>query len=144
MSVLISTLILIGRILFALNFLLSGVFGHFGQRKMMAGYASSKGVPFAGLAVVLTGVLMVVGALMVAIGIWPDLGALLLVIFLLPTAFIMHGFWREKDPQMRSMEQTQFFKDIALLGAALVMFAVFAFLGDDLGLVVIGPFFTLP
>ncbi|WP_324654114.1 DoxX family protein [Georgenia sp. H159] len=135
-------LVLIGRVLFALLFLGSG-YGHLAQRQMMAGYATGKGVPAANLMVPLTGLQIIVGALMVALGIWPDVGALLLVAFLVPTAFIMHGFWAEADPGAKAMEQTQFLKDMALAGAALVMFALFAHLGDDLGLVLVGPLFTL-
>ncbi|GAA4289033.1 DoxX family protein [Georgenia daeguensis] len=135
-------LVLLGRVLFGLLFLGSG-YGHLAQRQMMAGYAASKGVPAANLMVPLTGLQILVGALMVALGIWPDVGALLLVAFLLPTAFIMHGFWAETDPGAKTMEQTQFLKDLALAGAALVMFAVFAYLGDDLGLVLVSPLFTL-
>lgn len=44
----------------------------------------------------------------------------MLALFLFPTAFLMHGFWREADPQARMMEQTHFFKDLAMAGAALV------------------------
>ncbi|EYR65301.1 MULTISPECIES: DoxX family protein [Cellulomonadaceae] len=135
-------LVLIGRVVFALLFLGSG-FGHLTQRQMMAGYATGKGVPAANLMVPLTGLQLLAGALMVALGIWPDVGALLLVTFLVPTAFIMHGFWAETDPGAKAMEQTQFLKDLALAGAALVMFAVFAYLGDDLGLVLVGPLFSL-
>lgn len=135
-------LVLIGRVVFALLFLGSG-FGHLAQRQMMAGYAAGKGVPAAPVMVVLTGLQILVGALMVALGIWPDVGALLLVAFLVPTAFLMHGFWAETDPEAKVMEQTQFLKDLSLAGAALVMFAVFAHLGDKLGLVLVGPLFTL-
>ena len=134
--------VLIGRILFALLFLGSGV-AHITQRHMMAGYAASKRVPAASLAVPASGVLILVGALMVAVGVWPDLGALLLVVFLVPTAALMHGFWAETDPAARMNEQTQFLKDLSLAGAALVMFGLFAQLGDDLGLVVVGPLFEL-
>lgn len=132
--------VLIGRILFAALFLGSGV-AHFAQRQMMTGYAASKKVPAAALAVPASGVLILIGALMVAIGVWPDLGALLLVVFLVPTAVLMHGFWAETDAAARANEQTQFLKDLALAGAALVMFGLFAELGDDLGLVVVGPLF---
>lgn len=134
--------VLVGRILFALLFLGSGV-AHLTQRQMMTGYAASKKVPAAGVAVLASGALIVVGALMVAVGVWPDLGALLLAAFLLPTALLMHGFWGETDPAARMNEQTQFLKDLALAGAALVMFGLFAQLGDDLGLVVLGPLFEL-
>ncbi|OYX57912.1 MAG: DoxX family protein [Micrococcales bacterium 32-70-13] len=135
-------LVLIGRVAFVLLFLGSS-YGHFAQRKMMAGYAASKGVPAAPVMVVVTGAQILIGALMVALGVWPDVGALLLVAFLVPTAFVMHAFWTETDPGAKVMEQTQFLKDLALAGAALVMFAVFAYLGDDLGLVLVGPLFTL-
>src|SRR3546814_18773666 len=92
--------VLIGRILFALLFLGSGV-AHITQRQMMTGYAASKKVPAAGVLVLASGVLIVVGALMVAVGVWPDLGALLLAAFLVPTAFLLHGFWTETDRPAR-------------------------------------------
>ena len=116
--------------------------GHFAQREMMTGYAASKGGPAAGLMVPLSGAVIILGGLMVAIGVWPDLGALLLVAFLVPTALLMHGFWRETDLASKANEQTQFLKDLSLAGAALALFAFFAAEGDDLGLVVLGPLFT--
>lgn len=134
-------LVLIGRILFSALFLTSG-YAHLARRQMMVGYAVGKGVPLARLVVPATGVQIIAGALMILLGIWQDLGALLLVIFLVPTAVLMHPFWKEDDAQMRAVEQSQFMKDTALAGAALVMFAVFAALGDDLGLVVAGPLFN--
>jgi uncharacterized membrane protein YphA (DoxX/SURF4 family) len=133
-------LILIGRILFAALFLF-GAMGHFSQAKAMTGYAQSKGVPMAGPAVYIGGVLLGLGGLSVLLGIWPDLGALLLVLFLVPTAVLMHGFWRESDAQARQTEMTQFFKDLGLAGAALMLLGLFAQLGDDLGWVIAGPLF---
>nr|BAE45102.1 putative quinol oxidase subunit [Terrabacter sp. DBF63] len=117
--------------------------GHFSQREMMTGYAASKGVPAAGLMVPFSGAVSILGGLMVAVGVWPDLGALLLVAFLVPTAVLMHGFWRETDPASKANEQTQFLKDLSLAGAALALFAFFASAGDELGLLVLGPVFTL-
>lgn len=126
-----------GRVLFAVLFLGSGV-GHLTQTQMMAGYAQSKGVPFARASVVGTGVLIIVGAAMVLLGVWADLGALLLVAFLVPTALVMHGFWSLSDPQSKQMEQTQFLKDLSLAGAALMLFAFFA-ATPDLGLTLTDP-----
>jgi putative oxidoreductase len=137
----VDVIVLIGRILFVALFL-SSAYGHFTQRRAMAGYASSKGVPSSELAVLASGVLMAVGGLMVLLGIWADLGALLLVIFLVPTAVLMHGFWRETDAQTRQLEMIQFLKDISLAGAALMLFAFFAHT-DDLGLTITGPLFNL-
>jgi uncharacterized membrane protein YphA (DoxX/SURF4 family) len=137
----VDVIVLIGRILFVVLFL-GSAFGHLTQRKAMAGYASSKGVPAAELAVLGSGVLLALGGLMVLLGIWADLGALLLVVFLVPTAVLMHGFWRETDPQARQLEMIQFNKDVALAGAALMLFAFFAHT-DDLGLTITGPLFNL-
>jgi putative oxidoreductase len=135
-------LVLIGRILFASLFLGSAL-GHLTQTKAMAGYASSKGVPQAYAATLVSGVLIAVGGLMLLLGIWADLGALLLVVFLVPTALLMHAFWKETDPQMRQVEMIQFQKDTALAGGALMLFALISYAGDDLGLTITGPLFNI-
>ena len=88
-------------------------------------------------------VLLALGGVSVLLGICPDLGALLLVVFLVPTALLMHPFWKEAEAQAKMTEQVQFFKDTALAGAALMLFALFAYVGDDLGLVIVGPLFSL-
>jgi putative oxidoreductase len=132
--------ILIGRILFVAVFL-SSAMAHFTQAKQMTGYAQSKGVPLAGPAVFGGGALLALGGLSVLLGIWPDLGALLLVVFLVPTAVMMHNFWRETDPDNRYMEMIQFFKDLGLAGASLMLVGLFASLGDELGLVMVAPLF---
>jgi uncharacterized membrane protein YphA (DoxX/SURF4 family) len=136
----VGILILIGRLLFVALFLKSA-YGHITRRKMMAGYAAARGVPAAEFLVVATGVQMAAGSLMVALGLWPDLGALILFLFLIPTAFWMHAFWKEDEPRNRAMEQVQFYKDLALAGAALVMFGAFAALGHDIGPAITGPLF---
>lgn len=137
-------LVLVGRILFVPLFLASGL-GHLTRTSMMAAYAASRGVPksIAPAVVVGSGVLIVAGGLMVLFGVWGDLGALLLAVFLVPTALIMHGPWGVTDAQARMMEQTQLLKDLALAGAALMILALFAYAGSDLGLTVTGPLLDL-
>lgn len=134
-------IVLIGRILFGMLFL-GSAYSHLAQGEAMVGYAQSRGVPLAKVAVPATGVLILVGGLMVLLGIWADLGALLLVVFLIPTAILMHGFWKETDAQSKQMEMVQFMKDMALGGAALMLFAFFAHV-EDLGLTITGPLFSL-
>lgn len=131
---------LIGRILFAALFL-GSAFGHLTQSEAMAGYASSRGVPQARLAVLGSGVLILVGGLLVLLGIWLDLGALLLVVFLVPTAVLMHAFWKETDPMAKQTEMVAFQKDIALAGAALIIFALYSGYSADLGITITGPLF---
>lgn len=135
-------LVLIGRILFVALFFGSAL-GHLTQTKGMAGYAAAKGVPAPGLAVFGSGLLLLAAAVSLLLGIWPDVGALLLVVFLLPTAFLMHNFWAETNAESKTIEMLMFQKDLALAGAALMLFAFFAYVGDDLGLTMTGPLFHL-
>ncbi len=135
-------IVLIGRILFAALFLGSAI-GHLTQTKAMAGYAASKKVPLPEATVFASGVLLAAGGLMVLLGVWPDLGALLLLVFLVPTALLMHNFWTLPDPQARQLDMIHFNKDVALAGAALLAFALFANAGDRLGLMITGPLFHL-
>lgn len=65
--------VLIGRILSAFMFLGSAS-GHLAQGRAMAGYARSRGVPLAKVAVPVTGVQLLVGGLMILLGVWADLG----------------------------------------------------------------------
>ena len=134
-------LVLIGRILFVPLFLASAL-GHLTQTEAMAGYAKSRGVPLARPAVLVTGVMLVVGGVLLLLGLWADLGALILFVFLVPTAVLMHGFWRDAERQARQGEMIHFQKDLALAGAALMLFAFFAYVGDDLGLTITGRGFT--
>ncbi|MCM2389588.1 DoxX family protein [Streptomyces albipurpureus] len=135
-------LVLIGRILFVLLFLNSGV-GHLVKTQALSGYAAARGVPAPGPAVIGSGVLMLAGALSVLLGIWADLGALLLAVFLFPTALLMHSFWKETDPGARQIEMSAFFKDVSLGGAALMLMAFFSSVGGDLGLTITRPLFDI-
>lgn len=134
-------LVLIGRILFSVLFIGSGI-NHFTNGKAMSGYAAAKGVPAPLAATYVGGVLLLAGGLSVLLGVWADLGALLLVIFLVPTAVLMHPFWRAEG-QERMMDMIQFQKDVALAGAALMLFALFSFVGDALDLTITGPLFDI-
>jgi putative oxidoreductase len=128
---------LIGRSLFAYLVIGSGV-AHLTQTKAMAGYAGSKGVPSPELLTRLTGVQLLLGGLSVLLGVWGDLGSILLLLFLVPTAFLMHGFWKESEAMAKQMEMVQFNKDIALAGATLAFWWVF---DSSVGLTITGPLF---
>ncbi|MGO4614676.1 DoxX family protein [Nocardia sp. 2YAB30] len=133
--------VLIGRVLFAFLFL-GSAFGHFTQTDAMAGYAQSRGIPMPKYAVLASGAVFGSGGLSVLLGVWADLGSLLLAVALLPTVFLMHPFWKETDAEAKQGEMIQFNKDVALAGAALMLFAFFARV-DDLGLTITGPLFDL-
>jgi putative oxidoreductase len=112
--------LLVGRILFGAFFIMMGL-NHFQNLAMMSGYAQSKNVPFARLAVIVTGVMLVAGGASVLLGIVPIVGLTVLILFLLSTLVTMHDFWNMKDPQQRIAEQVNFLKNVALIGATLAL-----------------------
>ena len=112
--------LLVGRILFGGFFIMSGI-NHFQNLGMMSGYAESKNVPSPRLAVMGTGVMLVVGGASVLLGILPIVGLMVLILFLLSTLVTMHDFWNLKDPQQRAAEQVNFLKNVALIGASLAL-----------------------
>ncbi len=121
-------LLLAGRIVLAILFLGAG-FGHFKSTAAMAGYAQSKGIPAAKAMVQLTGVMCIVGGVLLATGFYVDLGAIILFAFLVPTAILMHPFWKETDAMAKMNEQMAFNKDMAIAGALLAIFALYQIAG---------------
>ncbi|HEX2358657.1 MAG TPA: DoxX family protein [Solirubrobacterales bacterium] len=116
-------LFLIGRILFALLFILSGLFAHLGEGgRAGREYARALGAPSPDILVPLSGVAIIAGGVMVALGLWADLGALLIIGFLIGITPIMHAFWKIDDEQMKQIQLAMFMKNVALLGAAIIIF----------------------
>ena len=77
--------------------------------------------PAAKAATAISGLMIVAGAAMVLLGWHRFIGAGLLVIYLIPKAFMIHPFWKESDPQASMNEMSHFMKDLALAGAALLI-----------------------
>lgn len=133
-------IVLLARVLFAAIFLASGI-GHLTKSAAMTGYAQYKGVPAARLSVIASGVLMVLGAVSIVLGVWGDLGSLLLAAAIAPIPFLMHRYWAEEG-DARMNEQVQFNKTLSLVGGAVAMFALFT-LVPELGLTLTGPLFQV-
>ena len=134
------TVLIIARVLFALLFINSGI-THLTKLQAMVGYATYRKIPAAKLYVIVTGLMILTGGLYVALGVYADLGALLIAVFLIPTAFLMHAFWKESDATAKAGESAHFFKDISLAGAALIIFALVGS-GVDFGPSITGAFFN--
>ena len=110
-------LFLLGRILYGGLFILAGV-NHFRHSSMMTGYAASKGIPAPRVAVLGSGVLVLLGGLSIALGFRPTWGVTFLTIFLVPATLKFHNFWADTDPSARMNNLVNFEKNTALLGAA--------------------------
>jgi putative oxidoreductase len=137
----VDVVFLIGRILLAIPFLMA-VQIHLTRREQGVQYAKMYNVPLAELGVPLTGVMAVLGGLSVVLGIWGDLGALLIVAFLALITPFMHAFWREQEEMQRTTQMVMFTKNFAMLGGALVLFYVWNQLQGDAGLSLTDPLFS--
>lgn len=118
-----TTIFLIGRLLMGGFFIHSG-YKHFKFINMMAGYSQSKGVPAPKAAVALTGLFLLTGGLSILLGVYPTVGVIALVLFFVPVTYSMHAFWKVADPQAKMGETVNFSKNIALLGATLMLLSI--------------------
>jgi len=110
--------VVLGRFLFALIFLMAGA-NHFSKQSI--GYAASANVPLAPIVVPLSGVLAIAGGLSILLGYRARLGGWLLVLFLVPVTLMMHKFWTVQDPMMAQIQMILFMKNVSMLGAALLI-----------------------
>jgi putative oxidoreductase len=113
---------LAGRVLFA-AFHLSGAFNHFKSLGGYAQYAASKRVPAPKLAIIGSGILLLIGGLSILLGCEPPIGVAALVVFYLGVTPVMHNFWAAA-PEHKQGELVNFMKNVALLGATLMLLAI--------------------
>jgi uncharacterized membrane protein YphA (DoxX/SURF4 family) len=92
----------------------------------MTGYAQYKKLPAAKFGVMASGLFFRVGGILIIIGTYIDLGALLIAITLVLAAVIFHNFWKETDANTKMQEQIAFNKDISLAGSAIMLFVLVA------------------
>jgi putative oxidoreductase len=116
-------LFVLGRLIFGGFFTWSGL-NHFVAQREMSGYADIHGVPAPAMAVPVSGALLLAGGVSVLTGIKPREGLAAIIGFLVPVSLQMHRFWEIEDPERRAQEMTQFMKNMALVGAALMLMQV--------------------
>lgn len=109
-----------GRVLFTLIFFLSGI-THFTD---IDGYVSlmHEAIPGRVFWVLISGVVELAGAVMILFNWRPKLGAWLLVLFLIPVTFTVHGYEmvNAADETQRAIQMSFFLKGLTMTGAALL------------------------
>jgi putative oxidoreductase len=110
----------LGRLVFGGFFLYSGI-NHFKNRKALEQYAAAKKLPNPDLAVVLSGTALTISGASLMLGLKPRLGALGVLGFLAAASPTMHDFWNQQDPGQKQNDQIHFWKNLALLGAAMAL-----------------------
>jgi len=107
---------LFGRILLVLIFLQSGI-GKIANFEGTAQYMAGHGMPYANFFLVGAIFFELVGSVTVILGYFARFGALLLLIFLIPTTLIFHNIFA--DPKM----MIHFMKNVSMFGGCLILLA---------------------
>ena len=110
--------VIVGRVLLSVVFILSGV-GKIMSWQGTAGFMASHGLPAVGVLLPLTVLCEIGGGLLLLTGLAPQLGAIVLFLFLIPTTVTFHNFWAYTG-QDRQMQQVNFLKNVAIMGGLLV------------------------
>jgi putative oxidoreductase len=115
------SLVLVGRVLLSLIFVLSGFSKITGWTETGA-YMAAKGMPFVPFFLVIAIILELGGGLAVALGVRARWGALALMVFVIPTTLIFHNFWTLAGPE-RQLQMIMFLKNLSMLGGLLLVVA---------------------
>ena len=112
---------LAGRIMLAAIFLMSALGNKIPKFDAVAGYMASEGVPAAPVMLVGGIVFLLAGSLSLISGFKTRGGATLLLVFLILATFYFHDFWTVDDAAAAQKEMIQFMKNLALMGAMLLV-----------------------
>ncbi|MBL8361566.1 MAG: DoxX family protein [Rubrivivax sp.] len=117
-----TSLVIAGRLLLALMFVLAG-FSKLGNLEGTAGYIASGGLPMASVLAVIVGLLELFGGLAIAVGFQARWAALALGLFTLAATLLFHRFWAVPAEQA-FVQQLMFMKNLSVAGG---LFLVAAF-----------------
>jgi putative oxidoreductase len=138
LSTLAAAAFLVGRVLFAAMFA-SSARGHILNAERYLAAARRVRLPLPEVAGWPIGLWLIVGDLSIVLGIWPDIGALMLALFLVPTTLLFHPFWNFSDPTERRTQTSSFVRNVSLLGGCLIIFAACLTIGHALRFTITGP-----
>ena len=117
-----SPLIVAGRVLLALMFILAG-FSKLGNIEGTAGYIASGGLPFGSVLAVVVGLLELLGGLAIAVGFQARWAALALGLFTLAASVLFHKFWAVPADQAM-VQQLMFMKNLSVAGGLFIVAAL--------------------
>ena len=109
-----STSFLLGRVLLAVIFLLSG-FGKLTAIAGTAGYFGSLGLPLPTVTAIVVGLIELLGGLAILVGFQTRIVAWVLAIFTVATGLVAHMNWADQ------MQMISFLKNLAIAGGFIVL-----------------------
>jgi len=101
------------------------VYSGFGKLTGLEGFAASlakNGVPMPEIMAVIGAAVEFFGGLAIVLGIKSRYAALLMALFTISATLISHRFWEFQDAAMFKMQSVHFMKNVAILGAFLLLF----------------------
>lgn len=113
----------VGRMAFCVIFFLSAVSNLIPNYSGVVHQMGLKGIPYPDLSLAAAIAFLLCGSVFVTIGYQARFGALLIAVFLGLATYYFHDFWNAKDDALREAELIQFFKNLAMFGAALFLVA---------------------
>lgn len=134
-------ILLAGRIVFSFFFVFAG-YRHVVGGAPFVQHARAVGFPLPFLGAWPSGLWLVLGGLSVAVGVWPDIGVLMIAAFLVPAAIWFHAFWKAPEEQ-QMMHMQMFFRNVTFIGACIALFAFFAAVDEVLRFAVTGSLIDL-
>src|SRR5689334_15307113 len=115
------TMALIGRLLLAAIFLVSGI-AKLTDTPGTVAHMTAAGIPHADTLALVAGGAEVLGALAIATGFLTRVASLGLILFMIPTTLIFHAFWNAAG-EAHMTQMVNFMKNLAIIGGLAVLMA---------------------
>ncbi len=113
---------LIGRILLAAVFVLSGI-NKLGNFDDTAAFMSSAGLPMAGFLLVPTIAIELLCGLLIVIGWQTRVASVVLLLFMVPVTAVFHNPWAAADAALAQQQMIHLLKNLAIMGGLLNLLA---------------------
>jgi putative oxidoreductase len=115
------TMALIGRLLLAAIFLVSGI-AKLTDTPGTVAHMAAAGIPYADTLALVAGAAEVLGAIAIATGFLTRAASLGLILYMIPTTLIFHAFWNYAG-EARMPQMVNFMKNLAIIGGLAVLMA---------------------
>jgi len=114
-------ILLLGRVALGLIFVKSGIQKLLALGAFAASLAS-RGVPASSTWAVIGATVEVVGGILVVTGLKTRYASLLMILFVIVATGISHRYWEFVDAAARRAQESQFFKNLSIIGGFLPLF----------------------
>jgi len=114
-------ILLIGRLALGIIFVKSG----FAKLMALSAFAASlagRGVPASSFWAVVGATVEFVGGILIVTGLKTRYASLLMILFVIVATGISHRYWDFTDAAARRLQESQFFKNVAIMGGFVVLY----------------------